>query len=82
MFGRFFAFEMGCPEHDSYLYEDEVHEGADLGCECRGLGCSKCKKKKRRVVTLTGSPGTMPVMNMPVAPWTPEMIMMTRQGFY
>jgi hypothetical protein len=83
MFGRFFAFEMGCPEEDTYLYEGEVQEGAvsetaTMICECRGLGCNKCKRKKAKVITLTGRrpAAPLPVMNMPMAPFGPSMIMM------
>jgi hypothetical protein len=61
-------------------------EGATLYCECRGLGCAKCKRKKKaKTVTLTGAPGPVPVMNvarMPMAPWTPQMIMMGRSSIF
>lgn len=93
MFGRFFAFEMGCPDEDTYLYEGEIHQGVDprgydgevmrgepgtIICECRGLGCNKCKRKKARIITLTGRRGVppLPVMNLPMAPFQPSMIMM------
>lgn len=91
MFGRFFALEMGCPDEDTYLHEGEIHqgyipEGVALICECRGLGCPKCKRKKAKIVTLIGDPRAVPVMNMqamplPLAPWTPQMIMMGRSIF-
>lgn len=94
MFGRFFALEMGCPDDDTYLNEDEVHQGymdtpdgVTMVCECRGLGCSKCKRKKAKVVTLTGNPNVVPVMNiqampLPLAPWTPQMIMLGRSSIF
>lgn len=112
MFGRFFAFEMGCPNEDAlpgsqpgetvaYLNEDgslnmgpeqipdlgqELDRGPDgipLLCECRGLGCKKCKRKKARVITLTGNPNIpLPVMNMPMGPGGPSMIMMGRPRFF
>lgn len=93
MFGRFFAFEMGCPDDDTYLNEGEVHQGymeapdgETMICECRGLGCNKCKRKKAKVITLTGRAAPVPVMNMPatripMAPWSLDMIMMTKQTF-
>lgn len=90
MFGRFFAMELGCPDEDTYLNEGEIHEGympegVAMVCECRGLGCSKCKRKKAKVVTLTGGRAPVPVMNvarMPMAPWTPQMIMMGRSSIF
>jgi hypothetical protein len=84
MFGRFFAFEMGCPEEDTYLNEDDVSEGATMICECRGLGCNKCKRKKTRIITLTGRRGAapLPVMNLPMAPGVPSMIMMGKPGMF
>lgn len=83
MFGRFFAFEMGCPDEDTYLNEDEVPEGAMMICECRGLGCNKCKKKKAQIITLTGRRGVpLPVMNLPMAPFQPSMIMMGKPGMF
>lgn len=110
MFGRFFAFEMGCPNEDAtpgsklidtvaYLNEDGSisqlpdqmqdqalelgPDGIPLICECRGLGCKKCKRKKARVITLTGNPNIpLPVMNMPMGPGGPSMIMMGRPRFF
>lgn len=94
MFGRFFAFEMGCPEEDTYLNEGEANQGymeapdgTTLICECRGLGCNKCKRKKAKIITLTGRAAPMPVMNMmgpvrmPLAPWSMDMIMLNKQTF-
>jgi hypothetical protein len=129
MFGRFFAFEMGCPNEDAipgsksaetvaYLNEDgslslmpgqstdqqdmqdqnpdqtygqDLERGPDgipLICECRGLGCKKCKRKKAQIITLTGNPGVpIPIMNMPMGPMSPmglggpSMIMMNRRAF-
>lgn len=119
MFGRFFAFEMGCPEEDSmpgsrlnnpeiiaFLNEDgsisespnqssdqNFDQTPELGpdgmpmiCECRGLGCKKCKRKKAQVITLTGKAGPVPVMNMtpmrmPMAPWSMGQIMLNKRTF-
>jgi hypothetical protein len=111
MFGRFFAFEMGCPNEDAtpgskfiaYLNEDgSISQGPDqmqdqisdessevgpdgmpMVCECRGLGCKKCKRKKAQVITLTGATDVpLPVMNMPMGPGGPSMIMMGRPRFF
>jgi hypothetical protein len=100
MFGRFFALELGCPEEDTTVYmnsdgsispvpesPDQAPEGVSMICECRGLGCNKCKRKKAKVVTLTGASGAVPVMNiqpmqMPLAPWTPGMVMMGRSSIF
>lgn len=111
MFGRFFAFEMGCPDEDApeptveqlqtqnpqvftldeLLAQEEAapldENGQVMICECKGLGCNKCKRKKAKVITLTGRAGApVPVMNMPatripLAPWTLDMVMMTKQQF-
>lgn len=93
MFGRFFAFEMGCPEDDTYVYmnddgsmsqdPDMQDQESSMICECRGLGCNKCKKKKAKIITLTGNPSIpLPVMNMPMGPGGPSMIMMGRPRFF
>jgi len=110
MFGRFFAFEMGCPEEDAtpgtnliaYLNEDGSisqipdqmqdmpdqapelgPDGMPMIYECRGLGCKKCKRKKAQIITLTGNPNIpLPVMNMPMGPGGPGMIMMGRPRFF
>jgi hypothetical protein len=93
MFGRFFAFEMGCPEEATYLTLDDMQaqeeppeqspEGVTMICECRGLGCNKCKKKKVKIITLTGRQGVpIPVMNLPLAPFQPSMIMMGKPGMF
>lgn len=131
MFGRFFAFEMGCPEEDAtpsskavenivydaepgawgdvagqdqimtldevqaqyeyqyqYQYENQgPDQGADsttLICECKGMGCNKCKKKKAVVITLTGRNPNLPipVMNLPMAPFQPSMVMMGKPGMF
>lgn len=108
MFGRFFAFEMGCPEDDTYqdasqpldqpqdqvMTLDEIQaQSQDQGqpaaggmmiCECKGLGCNKCKRKKAKVITLTGPNRNipLPVMNLPMAPFQPSMIMMGRPGMF
>jgi hypothetical protein len=111
MFGRFFAFEMGCPEHDAQdptldqlqtqnsevftldelMAQEAVASAEENGqmmiCECKGLGCNKCKRKKAKIITLTGrGAAPVPVMNMPpsrmpLAPWTLDMVMMTKQQF-
>lgn len=112
MFGRFFAFEMGCPDEDAsagskdlntsetvaFLNQDgsvslapgrasdqgdgQAPEGSRMICECRGLGCNKCKRKKAKVITLTGGRiAPVPVMNLAM-PFSPGMIMMTKQGFH
>lgn len=86
MTGRFFALELGCPEHDTYRNEGEIHEGAEVCPECEGMGCNKCKRKKVKSMTLTSPPASAyPVMNMqamrmPLAPWSFEVILM-RQNF-
>lgn len=87
----------GSPEMVAYLNDDgsisltpppgsqDTPEGATMVCECRGLGCAKCKRKKAKVVTLTGGRAPMPVMNvarMPMAPWSPQMIMMGRSSIF
>jgi hypothetical protein len=62
-----------------------IPEGATLVCECRGLGCKKCKRKKAKTLTLTGGRVPVPVMNvaqMPMAPWSPQMIMMGRSSIF
>jgi len=121
MFGRFFAFEMGCPNEDAtpgsnviaFLNEDgsistspdqmqdqmqdqSSDQAPELGpdgtpmiCECRGLGCKKCKRKKAQVITLTGNPNIpLPVMNMPMGPMSPiglggpSMIMLARRNLF
>lgn len=121
MFGRFFAFEMGCPDEDatpgsrSVVFDAEPGAWGDVAgqdqimtleeiqaqqdqpqdqgqpatggmmiCECKGLGCNKCKKKKVKVITLTGrNPNIpLPVMNLPMAPFQPSMIMMGRPGMF
>lgn len=100
MFGRFFAFEMGCPDEDTYQPQDQVmsleeiqaqmtqdQDTSTLICECKGLGCNKCKRKKAKVITLTGRMAPMPVMNMmssmrmPFAPWSVDMIMLNKRTF-
>lgn len=103
MFGRFFAFEMGCPDEDTYQPVDQVmsleeiqaqmtqeqeqsQDTATLICECKGLGCNKCKRKKAKVITLTGRVAPMPVMNMspmrmPLSPWSVDMIMLNKRTF-
>jgi hypothetical protein len=63
----------------------EPPDGPTMICECRGLGCKKCKRKKAKTVTLTGGRAPVPVMNvarMPMAPWTPQMIMMGRSSIF
>lgn len=108
MFGRFFAFEMGCPNEDAlpgetvaYLNEDGslnmgpeqipdlaqapdvAPDGIPMICECRGLGCKKCQRKKAKVITLTGNPNIpLPVMNMPMGPLGPSMIMLARRNLF
>lgn len=116
MFGRFFAFEMGCPEdnasmpqdglqpldqpQDQVMTLDEIQamqsqaqdQSQDQGqpavggmiCECKGLGCKKCKRKKAKVITLTGRNQNipLPVMNLPMAPFQPSMIMMGKPGMF
>ena len=86
----------GGPEMVAYLNDDgsisltpppgsqEAPE-ATMVCECRGLGCKKCKRKKAKTLTLTGGRVPVPVMNMaqmPMAPWTPQMIMMGRSSIF
>lgn len=61
-------------------------DGPAMICECRGLGCDKCKKKRKRkpaqVFTLTGpSTPTVPVMNL-AAPFQPSMIMLARRNLF
>jgi hypothetical protein len=84
--------------HQGYIVPPEVYELSPSGmpipetpdsptmiCECRGLGCKKCKRKKAKTMTLTGGNGPVPVMNvarMPMAPWTPQMIMMGRSSIF
>lgn len=114
MFGRFFAFEMGCPDDTTYLNADgtpssdmqtlspdqgsetqvltsDQSSSGDQGqpaaggmmiCECKGLGCNKCKRKKAKVITLTGARGPVPVMNTPLSPFQPSMIMMARRNLF
>lgn len=87
MIGRFFALEMGCPEHDTYLNEGEVHEGAEVCEECGEMGCKKCKRKKVKSMTLTAPETAYPVMNMgpmrlPMAPWSFEMVTLMRRTGY
>jgi len=56
-------------------------DGATMICECRGLGCNKCKRKKAKVITLTGNqPPVVPVMNMPY--FQPSMIMLGRRNIF
>jgi len=59
--------------------EDDTQE---VVCECRGLGCDKCKKKKKpvKIFTISG-PGTVPVMNL-AAPFQPSMIMLARRNLF
>ncbi len=62
-------------------------EGEAMICECRGMGCDKCKNKRRKkkiqIFTLTGNPGApLPVLNMPMGPGGPSMVMMGRPRFF
>lgn len=85
MFGRFFAFEMGCPAHVTFHDNDVLEEDPELGCtHCQGMGCDKCKRKKKpvKVVTLTGEPVSLPVMNLPQAPGSSAMAMLKKEGFF
>lgn len=62
---------------------DQGPEGTAMICECRGLGCNKCKRKKAKVITLTGNSNIpLPIMNMPMGPGGPSMIMMGRPRFF
>lgn len=87
MFGRFFAFEMGCPDDVTFHDNDVVEEEAEMGCrECNGLGCDKCKAKRKKkpvkVMTLTGEPIALPVMNSATSPWSQQMAMFQRTDFF
>lgn len=89
MLGRFFALELGCPASISFHDNDDMEEETELGCaECQGLGCDKCKYKRTRkkkpvkVITLTEMTGALPVMNLPLNPWSSQMAMFQKADVF